>query len=357
VHYTSPLVSRVVCMQMRVVCMQIKSAIPPRVLRVVSRDLPKLSREAGQRLKYIKYYETHERNASLTCRHFGISRPTFYRWLHRYNPHDLRSLEDRVSQPKHRRQPTWTRQLVEAVRRLREQYPSWGKDKLVVLLRRQGLKVSTSMVGRILKHLKQTHQLIEPPRFAVSAKKRRLKRVYATRKPKEYQAQEPGDIVQVDTLDVRPLPGVIRKQFTARDVVSRYDVLDIRSQATAKLASQFVEAVIGRMPFPIKAIQVDNGSEFMAEFEEVCQARGLKLFVLPPRSPKLNGHVERAQRTHTEEHWELSVGDTDVESMRRELREWEEVYNTVRPHQALRYLTPLEYVNIWKAKQPTSQVV
>ncbi len=243
------------------------------------------------------------------------------------------------------------------MRSVREKYPSWGKDKLVVLLHRQAIKLSTSMVGRILRHLKRTGQLHEPARFAISVRKRRLRRTYAIRKPKEYQAKEPGDIVQVDTLDVRPLPNVVRKQFTARDVVSRYDVLDIRSQATAKLASEFVDSVLARMPFPVRAIQVDNGSEFMAEFEEVCQERGLKLFVLPPRSPKLNGHVERAQRTHTEEHWELSSCDTDVGTMRRELREWEEVYNTVRPHQALGYLTPLEFVDKWKANQTISQVV
>jgi len=58
------------------------------------------------------------------------------------------------------------------------------------------------------------------------------------------------------------------------------------------------------MPFPIRAIQVDGGSEFQDVFEEECQRRGIKLFVLPPRSPKLNGHVERAQRTHTEEFYE-----------------------------------------------------
>ena len=81
------------------------------------------------------------------------------------------------------------------------------------------------------------------------------------------------------------------------------------------------------------------------------------LFVLPPRSPKLNGRVERAQRTHTEEFWELSTGETTVESMRQELREWEVIYNTIRPHQALGYLTPMEYVNNWKQKQPTDQVV
>ena len=66
----------------------------------------------------------------------------------------------------------------------------------------------------------------------------------------------------------------------------------------------FLDALEQRMPFKIKAIQVDGGSEFMAQFEEACQQRRIRLFVLPPRSPKLNGSVERAQRTHTEEFYE-----------------------------------------------------
>src|SRR5450759_5277010 len=58
------------------------------------------------------------------------------------------------------------------------------------------------------------------------------------------------------------------------------------------------------MPFKVRAISVDNGAEFMAEFEQACATRGIRLFVLPPRSPKLHGTVERANRTHTEECYE-----------------------------------------------------
>jgi len=39
-------------------------------------------------------------------------------------------------------------------------------------------------------------------------------------------------------------------------------------------------------------------------FEEACREKEIKLFVLPPRSPKLNGYVERAHRTHLEEFYE-----------------------------------------------------
>ena len=94
----------------------------------------------------------------------------------------------------------------------------------------------------------------------------------------------------------------------------------------------------------MKAIQVDDGAEFEAIFEEACQKRGIKLFVLPPRSPKLNGAVERAHRTHTEEFYEVTDSSFDLSELREELLEWERVYNTVRPHQALGYVTPLKFL-------------
>ena len=111
------------------------------------------------------------------------------------------------------------------------------------------------MVGRILKELRRRRVLKEPPRYRVSVKKRRPKRPYALRKPKEYRALAPGDMVQVDVLDLRPLPGVILKQFTARDVVSRWDVIEAFRSATAGNATEFLKAMKARFPFPLRAIQ------------------------------------------------------------------------------------------------------
>ncbi len=256
-------------------------------------NIPKLSKKARQRLKWFDYY-SHDQNARLTCRHFDISPQTFYRWKNRYNPQHIETLEDRPHHPKHVRQPTYSADLVKAVLRLREEYPRWGKDKLAILLHREGFACSASTVGRILNKLKVRGVLKEPLPNHISTRKSRRQRPYAVRKPKDYAAKEPGDIVEVDTLDVRPLPGVVLKHFTARDIVSRWDVLEAHSRATSNTASGFIDVLLKRMPFPIKAIQVDGGSEFQGAFEMECQRRGIKLFVLPPRSPKLNGHVERA---------------------------------------------------------------
>jgi len=117
-----------------------------------------LSRAAQIRLAWIDFYGRNH-NVALTCRHFGIVRQTYYRWRRRYRPLDLTSLEERSHCPHHRRQPTWSWHLEGKILRLRLQFPRWGKDKLAVLLRQQGEKVSTSMVGRILIRLKQRGQV------------------------------------------------------------------------------------------------------------------------------------------------------------------------------------------------------
>lgn len=159
-----------------------------------------LSRAARQRLRWFDYYREHDGNARLTGRYFGISPQTFYRWKGRYNPEHLSSLEDKSHLPRHLRQPTWSEELEQEVLKEREEHPRWGKDKLVMLLRRWGIEVTTSMVGRILRSLKRRGLLIEPISPPISAHKRRPQRSYAERKPKGYEVSCPGHLVQVDTL-------------------------------------------------------------------------------------------------------------------------------------------------------------
>ena len=100
---------------------------------------------------------------------------------------------------------------------------------------------------------------------------------------------QPGDLVQLDTMHLTPLPGVERRHFSAVDVVSRWSVTGVRATATAGTARDFLAELLERTPFAIPAIQVDGGSEFMAEFEAACAEREISLFVLPPRSPNSMG--------------------------------------------------------------------
>ena len=97
----------------------------------------------------------------------------------------------------------------------------------------------------------------------------------------------------------------------------------------------YIDTLLGRMPFSIKTIQVDGGSEFQDAFERECQRRDTKLFVLPPRSPKLNGPVERAQRTHTEEFYEVTDANFEIPGLNRALLKYEPVNYVVNQHTML----------------------
>jgi putative transposase len=299
------------------------------------------SREVRQRLSLIQWHETHGKSVSLTARHFGFSRSTVYVWLKRHQQSGARGLEERSHRPRLVRQPTWDSDLEARVLALRQANPRWGKDTLTPILRREGIAVSVSMVGRILAKLKREGRLLPATLNDPCIVSRPQIRPYATRKPRDYLPVAPGDLVQVDSADVR-FDGTaqVYKHFSARDWVSRWDVLGVYGRATAVTATSFLDELLARAPFVVRAIQVDGGSEFKAEFEAACEAKGLRLFVLPPRSPKLNGRVERAQRTHKEEFYQLVDPPDSLAELRAQLLSQEQRYNTYRPHHALGFLTP-----------------
>ncbi len=309
------------------------------------REEPRLSREAKARLRAVEWHKDHGEKVSLTARRFGRSRSTLYQWLECYRLQGPRGLQDRSHRPHQVRKPTWSLEFEAAVLRLRQDNPVWGKDKLQPILRRQGVTISVSMVGRILSRLRRQGKLGPASLKDPCIVSRPQVRPYAVRKPKDYVVKAPGDLVQVDSADVR-WTGITHayKHFSARDIVSRWDVLGVYGRATAGTARDFLDTIIERMPGPVKAIQLDGGSEFRAEFEAACEQKGLRLFVLPPRSPKLNGCLERAQRTHKEELYQLVDPPDSPSQLRTQLLQQEQRYNTYRPDQALGHLTPQEWL-------------
>ena len=142
------------------------------------------SLEGMKGLAWFDYYEGHGQNASLTCRHYWICQQAFCKWNRRYDPRRLDSLQDRSRRLRKIRRPTLSRELVQAVIEMREEKPRWGKDKLGVLLRGMSRKVSTSMMGWVLKVLKERGVLIELSINGISARKKMRKRPYAVHKPK-----------------------------------------------------------------------------------------------------------------------------------------------------------------------------
>jgi transposase InsO family protein len=319
--------------------------------------VPVLSKRAKQRLAWMDWYERHERNARRTCRHFGITPDTFYHWKRRYDPRHLYTLEERSRRPRRVRPPMTAPALVTRMKALREQYPRWGPEKLAVLLRREGWDVSPRTVGRRLRDLRRRGLLVEPKRTYTKHRGLMLRRPHAAPKPWDFVPEAPGDLVEVDTLSVTVLPGIRRFHFSARDVVSKWDVAETSTRKTSRAAARLLDALQERMPVSIRGLQIDGGSEFKAVFERECQRRRIPLYVLPPKSPRLNGCVERSNGTWRHEFYGVHrVSSDSIHAHRRQLQGWERTYNTIRPHQALGYLTPAEFLLQWKREHPKAPI-
>lgn len=277
--------------------------------------------------------------ASEAAKAVGQPRSTLYRWEKQPEPRSRR--------PKRARAKSWSSALMAAVERLRLDYPMWGRAKIGPLVRVEGFEASDATVGRIIGHLVRRGVVQPVPALRKRSYARRWtpKRRFALRLPKDLKATEPGHIVQLDTVFISLAPGKSIKHFTAYDPAAKWTVGQAFNQATAAAAARFLDKVIRDMPVAPKAIQVDGGSEFMAEFEAACQAKGITLFVLPPKSPKLNGAVERCNGAWRYEFYETYDLPQTVEALNPILDSFQHLYNYHRPHGALAGLTPKQYLD------------
>ncbi len=305
--------------------------------------------EAIFRLQQLQRFEQlrtqHGLTAVQAAEILGIGRATLYRWRQRFEAEGITGLIPLSRRPRNVRQRTWDMNLAAIVRRLRMSFPAWGKAKLGPLVRAQGFDVSDSTVGRILHWLKARGRLPDTP---VHGGRRRhgrpWRRPWARRAPYGLKGKHPGELVQVDVLHVNLLPGVTIYHFTAWDSASRWSVGQVYSRASSRCAADFLKQLQQRSPFPIQAIQIDGGSEFRGEFEQACQKAGIVLYVLPPKRPQRNGGVERANGIWRYEFYACYPLPTTIRELRPLALWWEQVYNLLRPHQALNQQTPAQYL-------------
>ncbi|MDO8886764.1 IS481 family transposase [Candidatus Oleimmundimicrobium sp.] len=307
----------------------------PKLPKAISQPL---SKEARLRLKWFDFYYSHNKNAELTCRYFGISKRTFYKWKKRYRPYSLENLEDRSKRPKNFRRSKIPLDQIDEVVSLRKKYPAWSKYKLEVILKREhGIDLSASTIGRILKE----KNLINP---RISQKKKRAQtKVKRLRYSKELKAEVFGDVVQFDSKHFNLPWGEKRYQINAIDVLSKLKFSRTFSRLSSRSAKTFFLEAQNTFPFPIKRVQTDNGSEFMDEFDNLLSKLEIPHYFTYPNCPKQNSIVERSIQTDIKEFYELQNFMPTIEEQNKALNDWNNTYNTLRPHQSLGYLTPKEY--------------
>ncbi len=278
--------------------------------------------------------------AEQAARAVGVPRATLYRWEKKPEPLSRRPLRLRGRR--------WTRELARAVEHLRNDNPMWGKRKIAVLLRREGLTVSVSSIGRILSHLVERGAAVPVPILRRWPTARRIRLAmqerYARRLPKGRKAKAPGELVQIDTLFVNIRPDKAIKHFTAYDPIAKWTIGHVAGKASAASAKALLDKLLREAPFPIRGIQVDGGSEFKSVFEQECEKRGLELFILPPNRPDLNGCVEPAQSTWRYEFYATYDLPHRIAKLQTFVAAFAHRFNHHRPHDALAGQTPAEYL-------------
>jgi transposase InsO family protein len=162
------------------------------------------------------------------------------------------------------------------------------------------------------------------------------------RKPKpvwtRYAKALPGERGQMDLMY---LPEG-RYQLTLVDDCSRLLAATVLTQRTMAAVCSALPRLIRAFPFPFRCIQTDNGSEFGRALTLLLRRLGIRHTHIRPRSPHLNGKVERVQRTAREEYWD-GVGTGPVEDWERGLQDYLRFYNRRRLHSALGYTAPMAY--------------
>ena len=311
------------------------------------------SAEATRRFKAVQWCQEHGRRVRLTARHFGFSPDTISRWVRAFAAKGVAGLEPQSRRPKRVRQPTTPTEVVLRIQALREQYPRWGREKLRVLLEREGITLSAKSIDRVIARLKARGALREPlrPRKGIRWRQERLRR------PKELRVDHPGALVQLDTRQVPLGNGKVVYQFGAVDCFTRKRVVALAPRLTSAQGSAFLKRMVAQFPFPVEAIQSDGGSEFLKDFGTTVKALQLPQYFNRPTDPQGNGRVERSFRTDEEEFYQVDDLPADLGGQEAALLRWNQVYETVRPHQALGYKTPEQFYQHWLSTHPIRKEV
>jgi transposase InsO family protein len=293
-----------------------------------------MDRHVRHRLAVLEHAELVTGNVAMTCRYYGISRHTFYIWKRRFDELGEEGLRSRSTRPKVSPNATHA-DVVGKIIYLRQNY-HFGPGKIAMYLKRyHDVEISKSGIWRILKRLDMS-------RLPSSQRYKRLDKRW-----QRYEKQLPGHQVQIDVKFIEPIKGAPRKkyyQYTAIDDCTRLRVLRIYPQNNQKTAIQFVDYVLEKLPFIVQVIQTDNGSEFGSSFHYHVLDKGIGHKHIKPRTPRLNGKVERSHRIDAEEFYRLLDGAVidDAQVFNNKLQEWEDYYNYHRPHGGLDGQTPYE---------------
>ena len=260
------------------------------------------------------------------ARHFGLASGTVSKWLKRDVHNGLRPIPTLSSKPHHH--PYELRiDTVDTIIFIRKEHGRCAEIVHQEMLAR-GFQVSFSSVRRTLERNGLINKRSPWKRWHVSL-------------PRP-EAQNAGDLIQIDTIHVGPADEDRIYVYTLLDVFSRWAYATVSKRINTYKSLWFVKQAQIHAPFQFHTLQSDHGSEFSTYFSEHIQVHGLAHRHSRVRMPNDNAHLERFNRTIQEEC--LDRIPKTLHAYRREIPEYLRYYNTERMHLGLNYKTPLKCV-------------
>ncbi len=307
-----------------------------------------ISEQAKQRCRILAFWEKHGTQATEEA--FNIKRRTLFLWQQKLSRGygKLESLNPGSKKPKSVRRRLWDEKIIEEIKRLRWEHPNLGKDKLypllVIFCEARGLKCpKVKTIGRLIKDLGGLR--LGPKKLSHFGREIKRDHLNVIRKPKHFRALYPGHCVAFDTIE-KHLHGDRKYVITFEDIFTRFSFAWSTNSHASKAAKEFFEMCQKLFPFSFTFVLTDNGSEFKKHFNAEIERLHLTHYRTIPRTPKMNAHLERFNRTIQEEFVNYHLQDLFTDnSFNQKLVDWLDWYNCDRVHFAFENrLSPVQFM-------------
>lgn len=311
-----------------------------------------ITKQALRKAKILVFWEKHGFEA--TGEAFEVKRSTLYLWKSQWvkGEKKIESLNEKSRAPRTKRKRLWPLEVMAEIRRLRgiEVHPNLGGEKLYPLLKafcqaRSIVCPKPRTIGNLICDLGGLR--VFPQKVSHFGKVKKVNRQKVLRKPKDFTPAYPGHLVALDTIE-RFVNGCRRYVITFEDIYTRFSFAWCTKSHASLAAAEFFTLCQRAFPhsYDFLFVLTDNGSEFKKHFTAELQRLHLIHFHAYPKTPKMNAHVERFNRTIQEEFidyhtWLLK----DPDDFNRKLMDYLVFYNTERVHHAFKnQLSPVQFM-------------
>lgn len=292
------------------------------------------------RLHVLEHYYQHGWKSA--CSAFKVGKSTLYDWKKVYegSGKSIVSLIPKKTKPKRVRSMRVDHRLVDFIAEFREQYGNIDRRKIKIFLdeyaRELGIdSISDRTIGKIIR---RKHLYFDKP------KKVKRKNKFSRGRTRKYPKVKKPGFVEIDSVIV--YINYQRHNFICcLDIFTKFAHVRKVNSLSSKQAQITLKEFQDKYNLPIHTVQTDNGSEFLGRFHQYLEDEKIKHIFIYPRSPRLNGVVERFNRTIQEEF--INRNDEiyfDLDAFQVKLTEYLNWYNNKRPHIALNYLSPSQFL-------------